>query len=132
MHHHDTPEFSVEAWAAFWSSPSIELIGGVLAPDIVGRWPGQEPVVGHDANVQAIADFLELAPDLRAEVVESAHSDDVIFIQWLAHAIGPNGPFELSGIDRIRVREGKVVDNLIRFDTAELLAHLGVSAASVA
>ena len=132
MQHPDIPEFSVEGWAAFWGSPNPDLIGDVLAPDIVGQWPGQEPVVGRDAYVQAIADFLELIPDLRAEVVESVRSDDVIFIQWLAHATGPHGPIELSGIDRIRVRDGKVVDNLIRFDTAELMARLDASAASVA
>lgn len=122
---HASMEFSVDAWAAFWASPSMDGIGDVLADDIVGQWPGQEPVRGLDDYVRSIGEFLEMVPDLRAEVVETAQSGDVTFIQWRAHATGPNGPFEISGIDRIRVRDGKVIDNLIRFDTAELLAGLG-------
>ncbi|MGI9084450.1 MAG: ester cyclase [Aeromicrobium sp.] len=127
-HDNEATTFSVAAWAAFWDSPSVEGIGDVLAPDIVGQWPGQETVTGRDAYVRAIGELLTMVPDLRAQVVESAHSGDVIFIQWRAGATGPDGPFELTGIDRIRVRDGKVVDNLIRFDTAELMAGLGAGA----
>lgn len=126
---HARPEFSVEAWAALWASPSLDAVGAVLAPDIVGHWPGREPVVGRDEYVRAIGELLEVAPDLSAEVVETAQSGDVIFIQWRARATGADGPFELSGIDRIRVRAGLVVDNVIRFDTNELMAGLGAAAA---
>lgn len=42
------------------------------------------------------------------------------------HATGSNGPFELTGIDRVRVRGGKVAENIIVFDTAAFEARSGV------
>jgi ketosteroid isomerase-like protein len=42
----------------------------------------------------------------------------VTFIRWVMHATGRAGPFELTGVDRVRVRDGRVAENVIIFDTA--------------
>ena len=36
------------------------------------------------------------------------------------NATGRNAPFEFTGIDRIRVRDGLVAENFIRFEAAHL------------
>jgi hypothetical protein len=36
-----------------------------------------------------------------------------------------DGPFELSGIDRVRTRDGLVAENWIAFNTAEFKARSG-------
>jgi hypothetical protein len=41
------------------------------------------------------------------------------------HATGGHGPFELTGIDRVRVRDGLVAENVIVFDTAAFQARAG-------
>jgi hypothetical protein len=38
------------------------------------------------------------------------------FSRWVMHATGANGPFELVGMDRTRVRDGLVRENYIFFD----------------
>jgi hypothetical protein len=42
------------------------------------------------------------------------------------HATGERGPFELTGIDRVRVRGGKVAENMIVFDTAAFQQRSGL------
>lgn len=62
--------WSVETYKAFWANPDPALVRVVLAPDIVGCWPRQSRrLQGVEAYVQPIMDLLELAPDLKLEVV---------------------------------------------------------------
>jgi ketosteroid isomerase-like protein len=45
---------------------------------------------------------------------------DALFIRWVARATGADGkPIKQSGVDRITVRDGKVVENRIFFDRRE-------------
>ena len=59
-----------------------------------------------------LADLLQRLPDLRLEVAEHATNGDVTFVRWIMHATGAHGPFELSGVDRIRLRDGLVCENV--------------------
>lgn len=95
------------------------MVPAVLGPDVVGRWPGEdEPVRGPDAYTARLARLLELLPDLRLDVAESATDGEHTFIRWVMRATGLHGPFEMTGIDRVRVRDGLVVENVIVYDTA--------------
>jgi hypothetical protein len=116
-------KFSPEFWAAFWAAPSMSHSMDILADDIVGYWPGEpEPVRGFEAYTQKIADILTAAPDLRLELVDSAtaagaaEGEELFFLHYVGHATGPNGPIEIRGLDRVRTRDGVVVENVIRYD----------------
>jgi hypothetical protein len=114
------PTWSVGSFAAFWDKPDPAVVPAVLGPDVVGRWPGEdEPVRGPDAYTARLARLLELLPDLRLDVAESATNGEFTFIRWVMQATGLHGPFEITGIDRVRVRGGLVVENVITYDTAE-------------
>jgi hypothetical protein len=117
-----TDGFSVEAFAAWWAKPDLSNAREALAPDIVGDWPGEPELVrGVDAYVEQIAELLDLVPDLHLEVAEHAVNGEFLFIRWIAHGTGAKGPFEITGIDRIRVGEdGRVAENIIRFDRSLL------------
>lgn len=122
-----TPKFSAEMWAAFWAAPELSRGQEILADDIVGYWPGQqEPVRGLDGYTQRIAGLLTAYPDLRLELVDSATvpgdtaNEELVFLHYVGRATGPDGPFEIRGIDRVRTRDGIVVENVIRYDPADL------------
>ncbi len=118
-----TSTFSPEFWAAFWSAPSMAHSMDILADDIIGYWPGDnEPVQGFEAYTQKIADLLAVAPDLKLELVDSAtaagpaEGEELFFLHYVGRATGPNGPVEIRGLDRVRTRDGVVVENVIRYD----------------
>jgi hypothetical protein len=127
-----TAGFSVDTFAQFWAAPDVSLVStDQLHEDVVGDWPrAPEPVRGFDAYRQAIADLLDEVPDLKLEVAEHATNGEYIFIRWIARATGAAGPFEISGIDRIRVVDGRVKENIIRFDSATFDALVGGRAAA--
>ncbi len=117
------PKFSAEMFAAFWAAPDMSRGMDILAQDIVGYWPGDpEPVRGVEAYTQKIADLLAAAPDLRLDVVDSAtvagtaEGEQLVFLHYVGRGTGPDGPFEIRGIDRVRTRNGMVVENVIRYE----------------
>lgn len=123
------PTFSAEMWAAFWAAPDLSQGMDILAPDIVGYWPGDpEPVRGLEAYAGKIAEVLAVAPDLRLELIDSAtvpgraDNEELIFLHYIGRGTGPAGSFEIRGLDRVRTRDGIVVENVIRYDPAELAA----------
>jgi hypothetical protein len=71
--------------------------------------------------MRALEDLLALLPDLYLEVPEHTMSADgqFGFSRWVMHATGQNGPFEMNGMDRTRVRNGLVWENYIFFDSAQ-------------
>lgn len=120
------PTFSAEMWAAFWAAPDVSLIGDILADDIVGYWQGDpKPVRGRDAYVGKIAELVSAAPDLQLELVDSATvagsapGEELVFLHYVGRGTGPDGPFAIRGLDRVRSRDGMVVENVIRYDEVE-------------
>jgi hypothetical protein len=115
--------WSVEAFERFWANPDPARAKVALTDDVVGYWAGRpEPVHGKEAYTSCIAALVEALPGLYVTVAEHASSGEFTFIRWIMHA---DGPFELSGIDRVRTRGGLVVENRVVFDTAEFKAKSG-------
>lgn len=120
-------KFSAEMFAAYWAAPTMSGGFEILADDIVGYWPGDpDPVCGIDAYTEKIAELLAAAPDLRLTVVDSAtvpgsnSGEELVFLHYTGQGTGPDGPFEIRGIDRVRTRDGIVVENVIRYEPAFL------------
>ena len=121
------PKFSAEMFAAFWAAPDLSRGMDILADDIIGYWPGDaEPVRGIEPYTAKIAELLDAAPDLRLEVIDSATvpgaaaGEELVFLHYVGRGTGPDGPFEIRGLDRVRTRDGIVVENVIRYDPAIL------------
>ena len=121
------PAFSAEMWAAFWAAPDVSRIEDILADDIVGYWQGvPEPVRGRAAYVGKIAELITAAPDLALDLVDSATVDgstageELVYLHYVGRGTGPDGPFAIRGLDRVRTRDGIVVENVIRYDQVEL------------
>ena len=121
------PRFSAEMWAAFWAAPEMSSGADILADDIVGYWPGEtEPVRGLAEDQTKIAELLAAYPDLRLELIDSAtvagkaDGEELVYLHYVGRATGPRGPFQIRGLDRVRSRNGIVVENVIRYDPAEL------------
>ena len=42
-----------------------------------------------------------------------------MFLHYVGTGTGPDGPFAMRGLDRVRTRDGMVVENVIRYDQVE-------------
>ena len=121
------PVWSVEMFEQFWANPDPALVPpDIFAADVVGDWPGlAEPVRGVADYAQRLTDLMAILPDMRLEVAEHAVNGEYTFIRWILSATGAHGRFDLSGMDRVHVRDGQIVENVIRFDTAQFEARAG-------
>ena len=113
-------------WAAFWAAPDVTRAGDVLADDIVGYWQGNpKPVRGKELYVAKIAELVGAMPDLALELVDSATVDGAepgeqwVYLHYVGKGTGPDGPVAIRGLDRVRARNGVVVENVIRYDMVE-------------
>jgi hypothetical protein len=111
----------------FWANPDPALVPAVLTDDVVGYWAGRDdPVRGREAYTACIEALVEELPDVRVTVAEHASSGELTFIRWVMHATGEHGPFEFTGIDRVKTREdGLVEENRIVCDTAAFETQSG-------
>ena len=128
----DTPTagrrgWSVETFERFWSEPDPALVPRALTDDVVGHWAGRdEPVRGKEAYTACIAALVEALPGMYITVAEHASNGEFTFIRWVMHATGQHGPFEFSGVDRVRTRDdGLVAENRIVCDPAAFRALAG-------
>ena len=109
--------WSVDRFATFWAKPDAAMVPHALAPDVTGYWPGDaEPVRGIEQYTARIAKLLAMVPDFRLKVAEHARNDDCVFIRWIARGTWDGVPVELTGVDRVKVRDGLVVENRIFCD----------------
>ena len=115
--------WTTDLFAEFWADPDLSFVPSIITDDIVGYWPGRT-VRGADEYMAALAQLLELIPDLHLDVPDQVMSGDLGFTRWIMHGTGANGPFVLNGMDRTRVRDGLVCENYIVFDRVELEGHL--------
>ncbi len=114
-------------WAAFWAAPDVSRSSDVLADDIVGYWQGDpKPVRGRAAYAGKIAELITAIPDLALDLVDSATVDgstpgeQLVYLHYVGRGTGPDGPFAIRGLDRVRTRDGIVIENVIRYDQVEL------------
>lgn len=96
--------------------------------DVIGHWAGlDEPVRGRNDYTRCIAALVAALPDIRLEVAEHAHAGEFAFVRWMLHATGRLGPFQLTGVDRMRLRDGQVAENIIVFDTNAFERRAGMT-----
>lgn len=121
------PKFTADTWAAFWTTPDPARVAGLLAEDIVGHWPDDpSPVRGRTAYIGKIAELVAAAPDLRLTLVDSATvpgpaaGEELVFLHYTGTGTTSSGPITIRGMDRVRTRDGIVVENVIRYGDSEI------------
>ena len=121
------PAFSAEMWAAFWAAPDVSRVERHPRRRhrrlLAGRF--RNPFGDGTAYVGKIAELVTAAPDLALELVDSATVDgstpgeQLVYLHYVGRGTGPDGPFAIRGLDRVRTRDGIVVENVIRYDQVE-------------
>src|SRR5450631_4152245 len=106
------------AWAARDGNAFLDLWHpeGVLHTPMVGR-----TVAGHELNrlmeVQTAA-----APDFVWQLLDWTWRGDVVIIEWQTTRNVGGKRFDWRGVDKFRIRAGKVIEERVYRDTAPLRA----------
>lgn len=123
--------WAVEHFSAFWAHPEPAGDTSHLAADIVGCWPDGRVLHGIEEYRGRLIKLGALISDIRLDVLEYAVNGELAFIRWRCHGTGKSGPFELFGVDRLRVAGRKIVENIIVFDVATFESVAGTPLSSL-
>jgi SnoaL-like domain len=122
--------WAVEHFRTFWADPDPTGDIAHLSPDVIGRWPDGKVLHGPDEYRGRLIRIGMLIPDIRLEVLEQAVNGDLAFIRWRGHGTGKKGPFEMFGVDRLKVEGEQLNENIVHFDTATFEALVGAPLSS--
>jgi ketosteroid isomerase-like protein len=122
----------VKAVFTAWNSGDTDALRDLYDPDVIVRapegWPEPGPFVGREAIMRQWEQQREVwdAENLEpiSDFVEAGDRVAVRFI-WHTAGHGPEGGFEMTGINT--VRKGKLVSQEFFWDHAEALEAMGVS-----
>jgi steroid delta-isomerase-like uncharacterized protein len=115
----------LERFAEFWAEPDPDSVSDLVDPGVVATFPGAGRIEGADAYREQIAAALAVAPDLRLEVLDHLADGDVVMIEWRGRGTVAGEPVVLEGTDRFRLRDGRVVDARVVYDTGPLRDAMG-------
>jgi predicted ester cyclase len=121
-----------------WGEGRLELADELYAPDWVdhvGRGPEPDVVRGPEGIKQAIRLFRAAFPDLRYTVEEEMAERDLVMARFSATGthrgeflgLGATGRrIGYTGTDVNRIRDGRIVESWVHYDSLGLLEQLGL------
>ena len=117
----DVQEF-VTRFAAAWASRDGEAFLALWHPDGILQSPLYDrPVKG--GEFRQLTDFVrQAAPDLVWQLLDWTSRGDVIAIEWQTTRIVKGQRLDTRGVDKFRLREGRIVEECVYTDTAPLRA----------
>jgi ketosteroid isomerase-like protein len=126
-------EAFVEAFTEGWANPvDADSFSDHFAPwfhhDVRMIQPSVPTLVGKHAFREEFArPLFELVPDLHGIVESWAASGDVVYIELRLEGAVGGRPFTMRTCDRIKLREGKVVERLAYLDATPLIKAVALS-----
>ncbi|MBB6610414.1 nuclear transport factor 2 family protein [Pontibacter sp. Tf4] len=97
----------------------------------------QEPVIGAHHVKTIYGPLFEMAPNVKDVVLHYIHNGDEVAVEFVSTGtvenIGPNDPAEMKGKNfelkifaRLKVKDGKIVEDISYFDQLAFLQQLGM------
>jgi ketosteroid isomerase-like protein len=113
----------ITRFAAAWAARDGALFRALWHEDGVLHYPlTDRPLAG--AEIERLnAAQREAAPDLVWQLLDWTARGDVVIIEWQATRHGGGERFDWRGVDKFRLREGRIVEERVYMDTAPLRAR---------
>jgi ketosteroid isomerase-like protein len=117
----ETQDF-VTKFAAAWAARDGDAFLALWHPDGVLRSPLYDRQVGGNELGRLTEMLKETAPDSVWQLLDWTARGDVVVIEWQNTRQIGGKRFEWRGVDRFRLREGRIVEERVYMDTAPLRA----------
>lgn len=112
----------VTKFAAAWAARDGEAFLALWHPDGVLHSPLYDrSVIGKEFG-RLTASMNEMAPDLVWQLLDWTWRGDVVVVEWQTTRVRGNVRFDTRGVDKFRLRDGKIVEERVYTDTAPLRA----------
>ncbi|HKU96385.1 MAG TPA: nuclear transport factor 2 family protein [Vineibacter sp.] len=112
----------VTRFAAAWAARDGEAFLALWHPDGVLHYPlVDRPIAGSELG--RLNDIQkEAAPDLVWQLLDWTSRGDVVIIEWQSTRIVSGRRFDWRGVDKLRLKDGKIIEERVYMDTALLRA----------
>ena len=112
----------VTRFAAAWAARDGEAFLALWHPDVVLHSPlYARPVAGKELG--RLTDLVRQgAPDHVWQLLDWMAHGDVVVIEWQATRVVDGQRLDWRGVDRFRLRDGRIVEERVYMDTAALRA----------
>lgn len=117
----DVQEF-ITRFAAAWATRDGEAFLALWHPDGVLHSPLYDrPVAGKELG--RLTDLVrETAPDHVWQLLDWTARGDVVVVEWQATRTAGGRRIDWRGVDKFRLRDGRIVEERVYFDSAPLRA----------
>jgi ketosteroid isomerase-like protein len=119
----DAAEF-VGRFERFWANPDPERLGELLHPDAHLKQPFRPEMHSCAAYADELSQLLQLCPDLAGHLLWWSATHDGVVIEHTLSGTIAGKRFSLEVLDRITLRDGKVVERLAYFDPSPLIVTI--------
>ncbi len=128
----------VETFIVVWNSGDYDRLDAVMSPDFRRRTPRGTSDADNLAEMKEVmGQFRTAYPDAQVKLNESHYMENLSFHEWTftgtntgAGEMPPTGNrVEVSGLSLLRYADGRIVEELVQFDTFDLMEQLGFTLA---
>lgn len=117
----------VTRFAAAWAARDGEAFLALWHPDGVLHSPlFDRPVAGKELGRLTVA-LRESAPDHVWQLLDWTARGDTVIVEWQATRTAGGQRIDWRGVDKFRLREGRIAEETVYMDTAALRAASGVA-----
>ena len=118
-----------------WNRGNLELLDEFMAPDAVYHNAGMPDITGKEAFKQVVMMYRTAFPDLHFTIEEVIVEENTSATHWASTGthqgelmgIPPTGKkISITGISMAHYRDGKMVEELARWNVLTLMEQLGV------
>lgn len=112
----------VTRFAAAWAARDPEAFKALWHPEGVLHYPpADRPIAG--AEIGRLNEVQkEQAPDLVWQLLDWTARGDVVIVEWQCTRQGGGRRFDWRGVDKFRLKEGRILEERVYMDTAPLRA----------
>ncbi len=112
----------VTRFAAAWAARDGEAFSQLWHPEGILHYPlVHRPLAG--TEIPRLNDVQkEVAPDLVWQLIDWTSRDDVVMIEWQSMRVNSGKRFDWRGVDKFRLKDGKILEERVYMDTAILRA----------
>ena len=113
-------EAIIQRFAEIWSRPVADDLRVLMHEETRNLIPPMKEPGDREAVVEHFRGILTMLPDLKIKVIRWAPAGDAVMVEWRADATVQGKPISWTGVDRFNVRDGRMYEASVYWDTRGL------------